>query len=253
MSTKVSVSLVTYNSADDVHGVLGSIINNTKGVSVEVFVIDNNSTDNTVELIKSEYPQVCVIQMPDNKGFGYAHNQALKHIDSDYHIIINPDITFNSDVISGLAEYMNKNPDVAMVTPMILNQDGTQQYLPKRTPKVKYLLGGRFEKFGGVFSKWRSEYTMRDVKITRPIEIDFCTGCFMMLRTDVFKKLDGFDDRFFMYFEDADLTRRAKDYGKIVFNPEFNVTHEWERASSKSLKFFKIQLNSMAKYFIKWH
>ena len=249
---KISISIVTYNSENEIRGVLESIIKNTKGVDFEIFVIDNDSKDSTVDIIKENYKEVRLLEMDDNNGFGYAHNQVLDMIDSDYHIVMNPDITFSINVIKELAEYMENNKDVAMVTPKILNVDASEQYLPKRKPSFKYLIGGRFEKFGGVFSKWRNEYTMKDSVINEPLEIDFCTGCFMFIRTAVYKEVKGFDDRFFMYFEDADLTRRIKKYGKVMFYPKASVVHKWERANAKSMKFFMIQLGSMFKYFDKW-
>ena len=95
-------------------------------------------------------------------------------------------------------------------------------------------------------------YTMRNEVINGPIDIEFCTGCFFCIRTEIFKKLNGFDDRFFMYFEDADITRRARKLGSVVFYPDIKVTHVWARASAKTLKFFLIQLCSMFKYFLKW-
>lgn len=149
-----------------------------------------------MEIVKDKYKDVKLLQMDKNSGFGYAHNQVLDMIDSDYHVIVNPDIKFKDNVIKDLVEYLENNRDVVMVTPKILNEDGTEQYLPKLNPKIRYLFGGRFEKFGGVFSKWRSEYTMKDKTISEPTEIEFCTGCFMVIRTDVLKKLNGFDDRF---------------------------------------------------------
>lgn len=249
---KVSVSIVTHNNSEEIVKVLESIFNNTKGLNLKVFVIDNDSNDSTIDIIKEKYQNVALIQMDDNTGFGYAHNQVLNMISSDYHVIINPDITFNSNVIKELVDYLEEHNDTVMITPRILNMDGTEQYLPKLSPKIRYLLGGRFEKFGGMFSRWRNEYTMKSESITEPIEIDFCTGCFMVVKTDVLKKLNGFDDRFFMYFEDADLTKRAKKYGKVIFYPNTFVTHEWKRESSKSLKYFMIQLSSMIKYFSKW-
>ncbi len=249
---KVSVSIVTYNNEKEIENVLESILTHTKGLDLKVFVVDNNSKDSTVEIVKDKYKDVKLLQMDKNSGFGYAHNQVLDMIDSDYHVIVNPDIKFKDNVIKDLVEYLENNRDVVMVTPKILNEDGTEQYLPKLNPKIRYLFGGRFEKFGGVFSKWRSEYTMKDKTISEPTEIEFCTGCFMVIRTDVLKKLNGFDDRFFMYFEDADLTRRARKYGKVMFYPGISVTHVWERASMKSMKFLKIQINSMIKYFNKW-
>ena len=248
----VSASIVTYNNSSEITQTISSVLNNTHDVNLSLYISDNNSTDDTLELVKKQFPQVKIIHNSKNGGFGYGHNRVLNQINSKYHVVINPDIMLKQDSISSLVDKLENDHSVVMCTSKILNEDGTEQYLPKRNPKLKYLFGGRLERFGGVFEKLRAEYTMKNIEISSPQEIEFCTGCFFVIRTDAFKKLKGFDDRFFMYFEDADLSRRAKKYGKIVFYPDIEVIHLWERASTKSTKFFIIQIISMFKYFLKW-
>lgn len=250
---KVSICVVTHNNEGEILNLVDSVLKNTKRVSFKMYIVDNNSSDNTIKIVKNKYENLEIIRNVDNKGFGYAHNKVLDIINSDYHIIINPDISFKTDVISDLCDYMDANPFTSIVTPKVLSEDGSEQHLPKKEPKFKYLFAGKFEKFSKHFSNLRSEYTMKEKALKEPTEIDFCTGCFMMIRTKLFKNLNGFDDRFFMYFEDADLSRRARKYGKIIFNPQVSVTHLWDRASSKKLKFLFIHISSMIKYFIKWH
>ena len=250
---KISICIVTHNNENNVLSVLNCIYDYSKNFILETFVVDNNSADKTVELVRQYFPQVKLISLLQNKGFGFGHNRVLSQIDSDFHVILNPDITFDTNIFEGLASYLERSLDVVMVVPQILNTDGSVQALPRRTPKFKYLIGGRLERFGGVFKKWRDEYTCSGENFDVPIEIDFCSGCFIMIRTDIFKKLNGFDERFVMYFEDADLTRRAQRYGKTVLHPDFCATHAWERASSKSFKYLCTHVDSMVKYFKKWH
>lgn len=249
---KISASIVTYNSADSVGEVLQSLLTQTKGYPLTVYVVDNNSTDNTLSMIAEKYPQVIRIPMPDNRGFGYGHNQVLPLLESDYHVIINPDISFHYDVLSQLTAYLEEHPEAVIATPAICNPDGSLQRVPKRLPTYHYMASGMLERFGGIFKRWRDEYTMTGVKFDKPTPIEFCTGCFMMIRTSVFKELGGFDDQFFMYCEDADLSRRAGMKGKIMFLPQVRITHEWGRASSKRWKFLKIHLRSQHLYFKKW-
>ncbi len=250
---KISICIVTHNNEDNILPVLDSIYKYSKDFFFDTFVVDSKSNDNTVNLIKTNFPQVNIIALNENKGFGYGHNQVLEKINSDYHVILNPDITFNINIFDILSDYLESNKDVAMVTPKILNDDGSIQYLPKCEPKFKYLMSGRLERFGGIFKKWRDEYTFKNKTISEPIEIDFCSGCFIMIRTNVFKELNGFDDQFFMYFEDVDLTKRAKAYGKTVFLPYVSAIHSWERSSSSHFKYLCIHVSSMIKYFYKWH
>lgn len=248
----VSVSIVSYNSAADIERVLDSLLTATKGVQLQVFVVDNHSCDNTCDLIRSRYEQVTLIELPENIGFGGAHNRAIAAADSDYHVILNPDITFDADVLTALATYLEEDTDAVLATPLILNTDGTPQAVPRVLPKRRYMFAGQLERFGGVFRKWRDAYTRRTETFTSPTAIEFCTGCFMMFRTAVLKELGGFDDGFFMYMEDADLSRRAAKYGRLMLIPDVTVTHVWEKASGKSAKFLKIHLRSMRYYFSKW-
>lgn len=250
---KISVCIVTYNNENNILSVLECIYKYSENFIIETFVIDENSSDKTVDLVKNNFPQINLIVLPQNKGFGYGHNQVLNKLDSDFHVILNPDITFNSNIFDGLSNYIQNNPDVAIVTPQILNADGSVQDLPKLTPKFKYLISGRLERFGGLFKIWRDEYTCRKKIFKDPTEVNFCSGCFIMIKTEVFKKLHGFDERFFMYFEDADLTRRAKKYGKTILHPGFYATHIWERTSSKKLNYLCTHVISMIKYFKKWY
>ncbi|MGW8114216.1 glycosyltransferase family 2 protein [Caproicibacterium sp. NSD3] len=249
---RYSVGIVTYNSKNEIGRLLSQLTSFFSPEECQVVILDNCSTDGTAEWIEQHYPTVTVLRSKENKGFGHGHNQIIEKIDSQYHAIVNPDISVREDSIPKLCEYLDNHPEAVMVTPQILNEDGSEQFLPKRRPKIRYLLGGRLERLGGPFPKWRAEYTMKNEKLTEPTPIDFCTGCFSVIRTDILKKLGGFDDDFFMYFEDADLTRRAQKYGEVLFCPFTSVTHLWERASSKSFHFLKIQISSMLLYFKKW-
>lgn len=248
---KVTASIVAYNSADEILNVLSSL----DGVTIEnfnVIVVDNASTDNTKKLIKENFPNIKLIESPVNVGFGAGHNLALKQTKSDYHIFINPDIKVESEQINKMINYMEENKDVVILTPKVLNEDGTEQFLPKIFPKLKYVISGNFENKFKVCYKWRSEYTLRNRRITNPIEIQYSTGCFMVCRTAALKKVRGFDERYFLHFEDADLTRKMMRLGKVIYNPDVYVIHGWHRDNIKNKRIRKIALQSLFKYFMKW-
>ena len=247
----VSVSIVTYNSADVIGRLLSGLFEKTAGTDVCVFVVDNGSTDGTAALIKEQFPQVTVIEQ-ENRGFGGGHNAVLPHLSSDYHAIVNPDITFSEDVLSKLAAYLDENPDVAITCPLICNEDGSVQDVPRKNPRWRYVLAGKLQAHSRYFRKQRREYTMSDADLSAPFEVEFCTGCFMFVRTDVFRQLGGFDERFFLYCEDADLTRRARRIGKATCMPQAVAVHAWERGSYRNPKLFRIHLRSMRLYFRKW-
>jgi len=249
---RISVCVVTYNSSKEIRNVLNSLQQSSIKEELDLYVVDNNSSDETNLIVEKEFPYVNLIKLNKNIGFGAGHNKVISNVDSKYHLIINPDVKFDSDVLEGLASFMDENSDVVIVSPKILNPDGTEQYLPKLNPKIRYFLGGRFEQHGAMFSRWRDEYTRRNEDITGPTDIEFCTGCFMFTRTSILKQIGGFDERYFLHFEDADLARMMKQKGRIVFHPNFEVSHLWKRDNVKSMKFFLIALKSMAKYFKKW-
>ncbi|MBQ8267037.1 MAG: glycosyltransferase family 2 protein [Clostridia bacterium] len=241
----VSASIVTYNDIDRAPNTVNSIVQNTKKYPLKLYVIDNNSTDGTADMIE-KCDKAVVIRNSKNLGFGAAHNVALAQGLGKYHFVINPDITLESDVISDMVDYFESNPEIVMAMPRILNTDGTEQKLPKERPTFKRLFLGRLS------DKIRSEYVWAEKDIIEPTEINFCTGCFFCIRTDIFKKVCGFDERYFMYLEDADLALKAKSKGKVMILPQFCVTHAWERESSKSLKYLFIHIISCFKFLFKW-
>ena len=242
---KITLTIVTHNDADKAAAAAASIIAHSKKYPLRFYIVDNASSDDTLERLKHQ-TGIEVIKLDKNIGFGAGHNQVLNLLNSDYHFVVNPDITLNRDVLAEMVDYMEENRDVVMAMPKILNSDGTEQFLPKSRPTFRSLFLGRFS------NKIRSEYIWREREMTGPTEIDFCSGCFFCIRTSVFKVLGGFDQRYFMYLEDADLTFRAKTVGKVVFLPDITVTHLWQRGSAKNIRLFLIHLASCFKFLLKW-
>lgn len=245
---KVSGCIVTYNNADIISGCIESLLRETKGVDFTLYIVDNNSTDNTTAIIKEKFPQVILIENRENGGFGHGHNTVLNTVDSKYHAVINPDIYVEGDVIAALVKVLEKDDKVAMATPKILNEDHTEQFLPKKDPSIRYVIMSKFKPF----KKYRKEYTRELENIDEPVYIDMCTGCFFVIRTEVFRAVGGFDERFFMYCEDADLSRRVRKEHKIVFYPYTCATHKWSRANTKDIRGIMRFLTSLFKYFMKW-
>lgn len=249
---RASLCIVTYNNKDNIEAALDSVFRQCLGTELTVYVSDNCSSDGTADIVEKKFPQVTLLRNPDNKGFGAGHNKVLPLLRSDYHFIVNPDIILKSDVIGDMCRFMEDNPDIVMAVPKFVYEDGREQFTPKLTPTLRYMLGGRLERFGGIFRRWRDEYTFRNKNVSEVTDVGFCSGCFVVIRTDVFRSIGGFDERYFLYSEDADLTRAAQRYGRTVYTPQFSVVHQWERAYMKSFRYFLIQIGSMFKYFYKW-
>lgn len=248
----VSIGIVTYNNKDVIDEVLQSIKNSTCFENIETFVLDNNSHDNTVDIIKSNYPWVRIIENEYNCGFGAGHNIIINQIQSYYHLVLNPDVRFNSDTISKCVEYMQSHSDIVLLSPKVLNSNGSVQYLPKRHPSIKYVFGGFCDKYFNWARNIRDEYTMRNQLTNEPVEIEFATGCFMFIRTSNLQEVGGFDERYFLHFEDADLSRELEKKGKVVYYPQVCITHNWSRDNRKLSKSLFKAIESMGKYLYKW-
>lgn len=246
---KVSAGIVTYNSEGDVIKCIESIFKYTEGLDFTLYVSDNCSSDQTVSRVREQFPQVVVLENAKNGGYGYGNNKVISKVKSDYHVVINPDIELKENTIKILCDYLEAHQNVAMVTPKILNKDDTEQFLPKRNPRFSYVV---LSKLPGL-KKFRRKYTRQDENLKDETSIELCTGCFFAARTSVLREMRGFSREFYMYFEDADLSRRVKSAGyDIIFYPHTGVYHDWHRDNTHSAKGISRFLNSMMKYFKKW-
>lgn len=250
MYNMVTGSIVTYNNISTIAKTLETLFGETKDIDFKLYVLDNGSSDGTPEYIEKNYPDVTVIRSGKNVGFGAGHNIIINQVESKYHAVINPDIVLTQNAIKKMADYMDGNPEIGLLSPRICFPDGRDQILGKRNPHLKYLVASRLR--GDEPSKLLKEYAMLDCDLSKPTEIENATGCFMFIRTDVLKSIGGFDDGFFMYFEDADLARRINEVSKCVYYPDAVVNHVWGRDSKRNFKLMLVHINSMLRYFRKW-
>jgi len=245
----ITASIVTYNNEDTLENAIKSVMEYTGTSDFRLFLIDNGSEDGTLsieERYEKIYPNITLIKNGENIGFGAGHNKVLNLVDSDYHVIINPDIELKSDVIHKICAYMNQNEDVVQVMPRVLNVSGTEQLLPKYGPTVRYCIISKFPGF-----RWlRRKYTRADEVFTKPTLVEFCSGCFNVVRTTVFKEEGGFDEKYFLYCEDADLSNKLMGHGKLIFYTDACVTHVWKRDNMGKAKF--VFMKSLMYYFKKW-
>ena len=246
---RISACMVLYHSGDQAVQAIRCL--QESDVEVVTYVVDNSPREDTAKRLLWMCPGIEYIPMERNVGFGRANNQVLRRLDSDYHLLLNPDVTFPPDLLRRMVTYMEQNPGAAILTPRVFNPDGTEQFLPKKQPTVRYLLSGLLNRIG-LGRGLRAEYTMAYASPTVPVSVQFATGCFLLIRTAVFKRLNGFDERFFLYQEDSDLSRRAMQEGEIIYHPEMVVTHAWARENTRSLKGIAHQIRSVFRFFGKW-
>lgn len=247
---KVSACIVLYHAPNDVLNTVQCL--QDSDLPIDLYVVDNSPEDTMAERIRWQCPGATILPQSSNLGFGRANNVVLPLLKSRYHLLVNPDVTFPPDLLSRMTAYMDAHPEISILTPRVFNPDGTEQFLPKMQPTIKYLLGGRLEKLGDPFRRWRREFTLADQNVTCPTAVGFATGCFLLIRTSVFRQLKGFDPRFFLYQEDSDLGRRAMSIGPIVYHPEMCITHAWARENTRTLKGNLRQITSIFKFFMKW-
>lgn len=250
----LSISIVTFNNGDTIVRSLESIYQSSLQ-GIQVVVVDNGSSDSTVETVVSKFPKVQLIRS-ENIGFGAGHNKAIAAIKkpSPFHLIMNPDVYFDSGILERLVEFMNNHSQTGLVMPKILYPDNQVQYLCKLLPTPFDLVVRRFLPgfLKPLFSGRLRRYEMRHKDYDREMEVPHLSGCFMMLRRDVLETTGLFDTRFFMYLEDVDYSRRIHKHFKTVYYPAVHIYHQYHKGSYKRLKHLKYHIISAIKYFNKW-
>ena len=247
---RVSACMVLYNSGSEALEAARCVMGST--VPVDLHIVDNASKDGMLRVLRGEFPQASFHALERNIGYGSANNVVLEHIRSEYHLILNPDITFEPDLLERMVAFMDSHPDVGILTPRLLFSDGTEQFVPRMEPTVRRLMGGRLGRILPGANQWRDEYTLRSEDTSGPLRVQIASGCFMLIRTHLFFALKGFDERFFLYLEDTDLSHRAALKTTILYHPDFEVTHGWHRDSAHQLKAGLRHLCSAVRYFHKW-
>ena len=249
---RISASVVMYGGAEEARRCLESLAEYTAAPGFVVYLVDNASPDGALQQLKEAPLPACVQLCPQekNRGYGAGHNAVLPELDSRYHAVVNPDIQLTEDSLSLLADWMDAHPDVAIATPRLLYPDGQPQYTAKRRPAVLPLLARQLRL--KALKRYEDHYLMLDEDLARPQEITFCSGSFFVIRTELYRQMGGFDEGYFMYVEDADITQKALQYGRAMYWPGTAVIHTWHRDAHRKPRQFFWQLRSMLRYFRKW-
>ena len=233
---KLSIILVNWKTKDITRNALLSIYKETKDINFEVIVIDNNSQDGSVEMLKKEFPQAVLIENIDNKGFGKANNQGLKITKGEYLMFLNTDVIILDGALNKLLDYLGSHSDVMLVGPRLLNRDLTFQHACRRT--LPNPVNSLFHLSGltKIFKKNRlvNQYKQYNLSpdITGPTAA--LSGAAMMFRRQVYEEIGGFDERFFMYGEDLDFCKRVLDKGwKKVYVSEARIVQFGGQSRSK--------------------
>ncbi|MFV0507239.1 MAG: glycosyltransferase [Bacteroidales bacterium] len=248
----ITASIVAYKTSDkDIQTVLQCACNS----SIErLYLIDNSPTDD-LRKYASYSPKIEYIYGHGNMGYGAAHNIGIRKsiaLNSDYHVVINPDILFETEIAGQLEQFMNNNKTIGFVMPKIVYPSGDVQLLCKLLPTPSDWIFRRFSPFKSQVVKMNEKYELRFTGYDKQMDVPSLSGCFMFLRTSVLEEVKGFDERFFMYAEDVDLCRRIGEVSRTVFYPDLSVIHNYEKGSYKNNKLLMYHIKSAIQYFNKW-
>lgn len=249
----ITASLVLYNTnLKDLDNILKSVIN---GSIDKLYIIDNSPSDHLRQVIDDyNLSRFEYIYGQGNIGFGNANNIGIKKafsIGSKYHIVLNPDIIFDSQAITELENYMNGHSEVGQILPRVLYPNGELQYLCRLLPTPFDIFGRRL-----LPKKWikkrNDKYEMHFTGYNTICNCPILSGCFMFLRVSTLREIGLFDNRFFMYFEDFDLMRRIHQKYETIFYPYVSIIHNHNSEHRTNKKLLKESIKSAIKYFNKW-
>lgn len=222
------------------------------GEVTRVYVIDNSENDSLRSSVEG-MERVNYVHVA-NRGYGAGHNVAIRRCLADgsrYHLVMNADVRWDGDVLTSLLAFMEGHPDVGQLSPKIYYPDGTLQYACRMLPTPWDLFAKRF--LPERLTRRRMErYMLADADHDRQFDCPYLLGSFMLFRGDALREVGLFDERFFMYPEDIDITRRIHERYRTLYCPKVSIIHDHAAASRKSLKMLKIHMVNMVRYFNKW-
>lgn len=224
---------------------------------VKLTVVDNSDpSDPCLDAFRERYPKAAIdlLSGHGNIGFGAGHNLAMKSLDSDYHIVLNPDVELAPDTILEALRFMQAHPECGLLAPAVFEPKGEQQFLCKRYPTIfdLFLRGFAPHWLANRFRSRLDRYEMRDAVGDSVLwDPPIVSGCFMLFRTEVLKRLGGFDPRFFLYLEDFDLSIRASRISHIAYVPQVRIVHHGGYAARKGFMHVRMFVASAVKFYIK--
>lgn len=221
---KIIVSIVSYNTKDLIKEILENLLRIKSKNEIELWVLDNNSADESANFIEKNFPKIKLIKNQKNVGFGSGHNQIIKQAKGELYLLLNPDTKFSTHVVDQMVDFMVANKACGVASCKVLdfenhlNSNGGD--LPFGMALINWLFNLEFLGNFSNFHRGEKSYFAKAKKV------GWVGGTFMMIRREVFEKIGYFDEDYFMYFEDAEICYRAKKAGfEIMLNPEVSIKH----------------------------
>lgn len=245
----ITASIVVYNTPESQ---LNKILNCLKRSDIKcIWIVCNGLNMDYLNNISDEKIKIIYTE---NRGYGVAHNIALRkamELGSIYHLVVNADIWWDGEILSDMAKYMDVHKDVALLSPKTFYPDGAFQYTCRLLP-APWDMCIRLLFPENMFKGRRRKYLLIDLNHDEIHNVPYLLGCFMFFRISILKEMGIFDERFFMYPEDIDITRRLHSKYKTIYWPLARIIHEHKRESHRNIRMCLIHLGNMVKYFNKW-
>lgn len=245
----VSIIIVNYNKFDILRNCLASIVKYTKDLSYEIIIIDNNSSEGSIKEVTDKFQKIVLIQNKSNVGFAAANNQGIKIANGQYCLILNNDTEFFKDGIKEVHDYAESFSSDVVIGCQLLNSNGSKQESAIQFPSLLNIFTENFFLYK-LFpkNKFFNKYYLNEISLTSPTNVDVVKGAFLFTKTELLKKVKGFDERFFFYSEETDLCYRLKKHfgTQIILLPEVCVYHH-NNADDKLKPWFHFKNISIGK------
>lgn len=248
---RLTASLVLYrNAPEDFEEAIRCVLE-AEGDAV-LSVVDNSPAPLASRWF--DHPRLVYQHPGENLGFGAGHNLAFQVVAacSDVHFIVNPDVSFEPEVLARLADVLSYDDEIVAAMPEVRDQEAQVQNLCKALPSPTQLIVRRFLPFATLREAIDRSYEFRTLPRDRLSDIPNLSGCFLTVRSSTFERIGGFDQGFFMYMEDIDLVRRLGDLGRTVFVPDVQIRHGHARSSYRFGRLMLVHVRSAVRYFNKW-
>jgi GT2 family glycosyltransferase len=252
----LSISIVSYNVRDLLDECLGSIETHTRGINYEVIVVDNASHDGTAEMISRKHPTVRIINNRRNRGFAAAQNMGLSRGRGRYLFSLDSDTYIREDTFTAMVRFMDQHPDAGAAGAKLLSPQGVRQYSRRRFPPSVWpvIYRGSFLKYLLPPSRQVRYYEMSDVVLNEEAEVDWVYGGNIIFRREALTEIGLFDERFFIYCEDIDISYRMQEHGwKRYFVPDAKIYHYGSQGTRQiKLRSYLRHVSSYLKLFHKY-
>jgi len=246
----ISIVIVNYNTRDLLRNCLNSIFETVLDISYEIIVVDNASSDSSMDMLEREFPDVMTVRNEKNRGFGAANNQAFRIMKGHYALLLNTDAVLTESAVKELFRFMESSPEAAIACGQLLNADGTKQNSIAAFPTLLTLL------FNAAFLEYLfpARYPSKRHDYKEPIEIDSGIGACLMVRKNAIDEVGMFDERYFFFFEETDWARemRSKEW-KIYHVPAARIYHLQGQSIGRDVHSRFEFYRSRYQYFRKWN